>query len=120
MEGRQREFLGWTAPGANKFSVIPTFLSSLSPGKKFDFTTTLHGGRRNIVPIGMYEKVMPMDLMITPLLKALLMRDVELAEKLGCLELDEEDLALCTFVCPCKNNYGPCLRDVLTTIEKEG
>ena len=61
-----------------------------------------------------------MDLMATQLLKSLLVGDVETAERLGCLELDEEDLALCTFVCPGKNDYGPCLRDVLTTIEKEG
>ena len=26
--------------------------------------------------------------------------DVEQAEALGCMELDEDDLALCTFVCP--------------------
>ena len=119
-EGREREFLGWLSPGANKFSVINTYLSALVPGKKFAFTTTTHGSVRNIVPIGMYEKVMPMDLMPTQLLKSLLMRDVETAEALGCLELDEEDLSLCTFVCPGKNDYGPYLRDVLTTIEKEG
>jgi Na+-transporting NADH:ubiquinone oxidoreductase subunit A len=61
-----------------------------------------------------------MDLMPTHLLRALLMRDVETSEELGCLELDEEDLELCTFVDPGKNDFGPYLRDVLTTIEKEG
>ena len=68
----------------------------------------------------MYERVMPFDLMATPLLRALLMGDVERAETLGCLELDEEDLALCTFVCPGKNDYGTYLRDVLNIIEQEG
>ena len=119
-EDTQREFLGWLAPGANKFSVVRTHLGSLIPGKKFPLTTTTNGSVRNIVPIGMFEKVMPMDLMPTQLLKSLLMQDLETAERLGCLELDEEDLALCTFVCPGKNDYGPFLRDVLTTIEKEG
>jgi Na+-transporting NADH:ubiquinone oxidoreductase subunit A len=119
-EDTTREFLGWLAPGANKFSVVRTHLGSLIPGKKFPLTTTTNGSVRNIVPIGMFEKVMPLDLMPTQLLKSLLMRDLETAERLGCLELDEEDLALCTFVCPGKNDYGPCLRDVLTTIEKEG
>lgn len=119
-EGREREFLGWTAPGTDKFSVINTHVSRLLPGKRPTFTTSIHGSRRNIVPIGVFEKLMPMDLMPTQLLKSLLMRDVETAEKLGCLELDEEDLALCTFACPGKNEYGPCLRDVLTIIEKEG
>ena len=119
-EDRKRELLGWLSPGTEKYSVINTYLSRLMPGKKFALTTTTNGSVRNIVPIGVYEKVMAMDLMPTQLLKSLLMRDVETAEKLGCLELDEEDLALCTFVCPGKNDYGPYLRDVLTTIEKEG
>lgn len=119
-EGRQRELLGWLAPGADKYSVINAFVSALRPGKKFAFTTSTQGSRRAIVPIGMYEKVMPMDLEPTYLLKALLMHDIEKAEEYGCLELDEEDLALCTFVCPGKNDYGPYLREVLTTIEKEG
>ena len=78
------------------------------------------GPMRAIVPIGVFEKVMPLDLMPTPLLRALIMGDVDRAEELGCLELDEEDLALCTFVCPGKNEYGPHLRSVLSTIEKEG
>jgi Na+-transporting NADH:ubiquinone oxidoreductase subunit A len=118
-EGRQREFFGWTAPGANKFSVINTYVSALMPGKRYALTTAT-ASRRNIVPIGMFEKVMPWDLMPTQLLKSLLMCDIEVAEKLGCLELDEEDVAVCTFVCPGKNDYGPHLREVLTTIEKEG
>ena len=83
-------------------------------------TQTFPGSIRAIVPIGMYEKVMPMDIMPTFLLRSLLMRDAVRAEELGCLELDEEDLGLCTFVDPGKNDYGPYLRDVLTTIEKEG
>ena len=115
-----REFFGWLVPGANKYSVVRTHLGSLVPGKQFALTSNTHGSIRNIVPIGVFEKVMPFDLMPTQLLKSLLMRDVETAERLGCLELDEEDLALCTFVCPGKNDYPPFLRDVLTTIEKEG
>ena len=63
---------------------------------------------------------MPFDLEPTYLLKAILTHDVERAEQLGCLELDEEDLALCTFVCPGKHEFGPPLRTLLTTIEKEG
>lgn len=119
-EGRDREFFGWLAPGLNKFSTINIFLSRLLPGKKFAFTTSTHGSRRAIVPIGMYERVMPLDILPTFLLRALVMGDVEQAEELGCLELDEEDLALSTFVCPGKNDYGPYLRQVLTTIQNEG
>ncbi len=120
-EGREREFLGWLTPGKNRFSVINLYLSSLQRGRKrFAFTTSTNGSERAMVPIGMYEKVMPMDLMPTFLLRALIIGDVERAEKLGCLELDEEDLALCTFVCPGKYDYAPYLRQILTTIEEEG
>ncbi len=118
-EGREREFLGWMEPGTEKFSIINTFVSKLTPHKKFAFTTTTNGSHRAMVPIGVYEKVMPMDLMPTHLLRALIVGDVERAERLGCLELDEEDLALCTFVCPGKYEYGPYLRQVLTQIESE-
>lgn len=119
-EGREREFLGWLGPGTEKFSVINTFVSKLMPTKRFDFTTTTHGSHRAMVPIGMYEKVMPLDIMPTFLLRALAVGDVERAEALGALELDEEDLALCTFVDPGKTEYGPLLRGVLTTIQEEG
>ena len=119
-EGRARELLGWLAPGLGKFSASRTFLSRLMPGRRFAFNTSTNGSPRAIVPIGLYERVMPMDLLPTPLLRALIMQDVERAEELGCLELDEEDLALCTFVCPSKLDYGAALRAVLTTIESEG
>ena len=119
-EGNQREFLGWLAPGFDRFSVLPVFLSKLMPSKKFQFTTTTHGSPRAMVPIGMYEKVMPMDIMPTHLLRALCVGDVEWAEELGVLELDEEDLALCTFVDPGKQEFGEYLRSVLEKIQKEG
>ena len=119
-EGRQREFFGWLGAGFGKFSASRTFLSSLRPGHRFGFSTTTNGSLRAIVPIGLYEKVLPMDLLPTPLLRALVMQDVERAEELGCLELDEEDLALCTFVCPSKIDYGASLRRVLSTLEVEG
>ena len=119
-EGRQREFLGWQSLGRNKFSVKPIYLSAMKPNKKFYFTTTTHGSPRAMVPIGMYEKVMPLDILPTPLLRSLCVRDTESAQKLGALELDEEDLALCTFVDPGKMDYGPLLRENLTIIEQEG
>lgn len=119
-EGTKRRFLGWIIPWFDGFSVLNVFLSKLFPKKKFAFGTGVHGGRRAIVPIGAYERVMPMDIIATHLLRTLFSGNLERAEQLGCLELDEEDLALCTFVCPCKNNYGPVLRELLHRIEKEG
>jgi Na+-transporting NADH:ubiquinone oxidoreductase subunit A len=120
VEGREREFMGWAGPGATKFSVIPVFFSRLLRTTRFDLTTTTHGSPRAMVPIGLYERVMPMDLLPTFLLRSLIVGDIERAEELGCLELDEEDLALCTFVDPGKTDFGPILRLNLELIEKEG
>jgi len=118
-EGRERHFLGWTAPGPHRFSVLPTFVSSLLPKKRFRMNSSTQGSRRAMVPIGLYERVMPMDLMPTHLLRAISAGDIEWAEELGVLELDEEDLSLCTFVCPSKIDFGPALRRVLDALEKE-
>lgn len=118
---RRRPFLGWLGPGWGKFSIQPAFASALGgSGRRFDFTTSAAGDPRAIVPIGSYEKVMPLDLLATALLKAIVVGDTEHAQALGCLELEEEDLALCSFACPGKTDFGPHLRDVLERIEKEG
>ncbi len=119
-EDREREFLGWLGPGGDKFSLVRAFTSALTPGKKFAFTTTTNGSHRAIVPIGLYEKVFPFDILPAFLARSLVVGDIEQAEALGALELAEEDMALCSFVCPGKIDYGVHLRDVLTTIEKEG
>lgn len=121
VEGREREFLGWQKPGFDKFSIKKVFASSIfGRDQKFSFTTSTGGSRRSMVPIGMYEHVMPLDILPTFLLRALIVGDTEQATALGALELDEEDLALCTFVCPGKYDYGPILRDNLTSIERDG
>lgn len=73
-----------------------------------------------MVPIGMYEKVMPLDIQPTFLLRAIIVEDTERAKDLGCLELDEEDLGLCSFVCPGKYDYGSILRQNLIRIERDG
>ncbi len=119
-EGHERKFLGWLAPGFNRFSVKRTFASSFFGNKQLKFTTSKEGSDRAMVPVGSYEQVMPLDILPTYLLRALITNDSERAQALGCLELAEEDLALCTFVCPSKFEYGPILRNCLTQIEKEG
>ncbi|MFL0809083.1 MAG: Na(+)-translocating NADH-quinone reductase subunit A [Agarilytica sp.] len=119
-EGRERPFLHYVQPGFDRFSVLSIYISKLFGGKKYNFTTSTNGSERAMVPVGAYEKVMPLDILPTQLLRALIVGDTDTAQKLGCLELDEEDLGLCTFVCPGKYEYGPILRDNLTRIEKEG
>lgn len=119
-EGRERVFMGWLTPGWQAFSTLPIYLSRLFPSRRFDFTTSTNGSRRVIIAIGAFERVMPFDIEPSYLIRALAVGDVEEAEKLGALELDEEDLALCSFVCSSKNDYGPMLRRNLEIIEKEG
>ncbi len=119
-EGHDREFLGWLMPGAKKYSASRAYLSSLLRHGTFPLTTTANGSPRAMVPIGAFERVMPMDLLPTQLLRAIAVGDTDAAQQLGGLELEEEDLALCSFVCASKYDYGPLLRQVLTRIEKEG
>lgn len=119
-EQKERELMGWLSPGFNKFSVMNIYISKLFSGKFFNFTTTTNGSERAMVPVGAYEQVMPLDILPTQLLRSLIVGDTEQAQLLGCLELDEEDLALCTFVCPGKYEFGPILRENLARIEKEG
>ncbi|WP_346839899.1 Na(+)-translocating NADH-quinone reductase subunit A [Microbulbifer sp. SAOS-129_SWC] len=119
-EGRERPFLHYMRAGNKRFSILPIYLSRLFKNRRFNFTTSTNGSERALMPIGTYERVVPLDVLPTQLLRALIVGDTATAQKLGVLELDEEDLALCTFVCPGKYEYGPILRDNLTRIEKEG
>ena len=123
-EGNKREFLGWQMPGFDKFSVTRIYGGSWLKDKLFPLTTSSGGSKRAMVPVGAYERVMPLDMLPTQLLRALIVGaqtgETEPAQQLGALELDEEDLALCTFVCPGKYEYGSILRENLTLIEKEG
>jgi Na+-transporting NADH:ubiquinone oxidoreductase subunit A len=119
-EGRDRKFMGWLSLGLRKHSVMGIYLSSWFGSKPLAMSTNTNGSERAMVPVGAYEKVMPLDILPTQLLRALLVGDTETAQALGCLELDEDDLALCTYVCPGKYEFGGILRDNLTRIEKEG
>lgn len=123
-EGNAREFLGWQLPGPDKFSVTRVYVGSWLKNKLFPLTTSTGGSKRAIVPVGTYEKVMPLDILPTQLLRSIIVGaqsgETEDAMRLGVLELDEEDLSLCTYVCPGKYDYSSILRDNLTLIEKEG
>lgn len=120
-EATEREFFGWIKPvGKNKFSALNVFISKAIGKKNLNLTTSQNGSPRAMVPVGAFESVMPLDILPTQLLRALVVKDTDNAQALGCLELDEEDLALCSFVCSGKFDYGPVLRTNLTQIEKEG
>jgi Na+-transporting NADH:ubiquinone oxidoreductase subunit A len=121
-EGRQRELFGWIVAGKDKYSALNVYTSSVDrkTGRLFPLTTDKNGSNRAIVPVGIYENVMPMDILPTPLLKALVVGDSDQAQLLGCLELDDEDMSLLTFVDPGKHDFAPVLRANLNKIEKEG
>ena len=119
-EGRERPAFHFLSVGTNRFSKLPIYISKFFGNKKYNFTTTSNGSPRAMVPIGVYEEVMPQDYLPTQLLRALIVEDMISAVDLGVLELDEEDLALCTFVSPGKYEFGDILRDNLTRIELEG
>jgi len=113
-----RSFFNWAMPGKKSFSVKPIFVSTFTKDLKLPFNTALWGGRRAIYPLGTYDQVMPLDIIATSLLKAISTGDTEKSKDLGCLELIEDDMALCGFVCPGKNEFGGPLREVLTAIEQ--
>jgi len=118
-EAGDREMFGYIMPGTEKFSVTGTVLGAFRKAHRFAFSTSTNGSPRAMVPIGSYERVMPFDMLPTFLLRALIIRDDQRAAELGALELDEDDVALCTYVCPGKTEYGPLLRAALDRIEKE-
>ena len=117
-EGTERELLEFVMPGTKKFSLTRLYVATFLGKKQFDMTTA-RGSERSQIPLGTYEEVMPLDILPVQLLRALLVGDFEAAIELGCLELAEEDLSLCTFACPGKYEYGPYLRQMLTRVEEE-
>lgn len=116
-EGGQREFIGWLLPGLNKWSLSHTFLAFLMKKRKFEHTTSLHGGHRNFVMTDVYEKVFPFDIIPLSLLKACLIGDVEQMENLGIYEVDDEDFALCEVVCPAKMECQKIIREGLYKVK---
>ena len=118
-EGDETEFLGWILPGVHKFSASKTFFSWLWPSKKYNLDTNMHGEERAYVMTGEYEKVLPMDIYPTHLIKAIMIEDVELMENLGIYEVSPEDLALCEFVCTSKIEVQSIIRQGLDLVRKE-
>ena len=118
-EDKKQIPMGWIRPMGSKYAVQPVLGSAFSK-KIYALTSNLNGGRRAMVPTGTFEELMPQDYLPTQLLRAMLVMDTDQAQKLGALELDEEDLGLIGFACPAKYEYGLALRDSLSKIEKEG
>jgi Na+-transporting NADH:ubiquinone oxidoreductase subunit A len=119
-EGRSRRFLGWLGSASRRYSASGTLLKQTGHKRKYSFTTAQNGRFSGMLPVRVFDKVVPLDILPSSLFRALVVRDTDQAQALGCLELEEEDLALCSFVCPAKYDYGAILRLNLEQIEKEG
>lgn len=120
-EGHERRLFGWLNPFGERFSVTRAYVSAITARhRELDLNTSTNGSPRAMVPIGNYEKVMPLDIVATPLLRALVVRDTDTAQGLGALELIEEDVSLMSFVCVGKYDFGPHLRASLDLIERDG
>ena len=109
----------------NQVSVIPEdgarrLFGWLGKNRQHRWTTSQNGRFAGMIPLPVFEKLMPLDILPTTLFRALLVKDSDQAQALGCLELDEEDLALCAYMCPAKIDYGHALRINLDQIEREG
>ena len=118
-EGDQPELVGWIAPNFDKFSVSRTFLSFLMPGRKYRHNTNIRSGERPFVVTGLYEKVLPMDILPMQLLKAIMINDIDMMEKLGIYEVAPEDFALCEYVCPSKIEIQTIIREGLDSMIRE-
>jgi len=115
-----RRMFGWLSLGLNANSFWPMFLSRLTPGKKVAPTTDMNGEERAFVSTGEYEKLVPMDVLPVHLCKAILVDDIELMEQLGIYEVAPEDLALCSYICPSKIEFGDIIEKGIISMEKEG
>jgi Na+-transporting NADH:ubiquinone oxidoreductase subunit A len=119
-EERESKLFGWLGIVSRRYTASATFLKRTGHRRKISFTTARNGRYSAMIPVRVFDKVIPLDILPSSLFRALMVGDTEQAQALGCLELAEDDLALCSFVCPAKQDYGAVLRQNLELIEKEG
>lgn len=118
-EGDHFEFLGWALPGLKKFSFSHSFFSWIKPGAKYKLDTNYNGGERAYVMTGQFEKVFGWNILPLQLIKAIIIEDIDLMEKLGIYEVDEEDFALCEFIDTSKTEIQQIVRKGLNLMMKE-
>ena len=119
-DNQERHFLGWLLPGFNKFTLTNTFLSSLFKTNGSINHNMKNGSNRAIVPIGLWEKVLPMNILPNFLVRSILAADIEDMEKLGIYECDQEDFALCSLICQSKIEVSQIIQEGLDLMYEEG
>ena len=115
----KREFLGWGMPGFKKYSISNTFLSKFNKNKNANLSTKVNGSIRTIIPMGNWDKVMPMNILTEYLVKNILIGDIEMMEKLGIYECSPEDFSLCAFSCQSKIEVSKIIEEGLDLMELE-
>lgn len=110
---------GWAGAGLNKYSMSKAYFSWMMPKKKYKLDTNNNGEERALVVTGQYENVFPMDVLPQHLLKAIIIQDIELMENLGIYEVDEEDFALCEYICTSKTPVQEIVKNGLLLLERE-
>lgn len=118
-EGNKYEFFGWLIPSPKKHSFYHSALSWLTPNKEYRLNTNLNGGRRAFVMTGVLDKVFPMDILPIPLIKSIIIEDIDQMEQLGIYEVDEEDFALCEYISTSKIEMQDIVRNGLNMMRKE-
>lgn len=119
-EGDDYELFGWLLPLTPRPTISRTYPNFLFPSQKFRGNTNMHGEKRAFVVTNDYEAVMPMNIYVRALMKAIMVNDIERMEGLGIHELTEEDVALCEFACVSKMPLQTILRDGLNTMREQG
>jgi Na+-transporting NADH:ubiquinone oxidoreductase subunit A len=119
-DGGQSRLFGWFDPFCMSYSFAGLFRRRQAHKKLLPFSSSRMGRPTAMVPVDAFEHIIPMDILPVPLFRSLLIGDTDQAQALGCLELAAEDLALASFVCPGKIDYGTALRINLDRIEREG
>ena len=117
---KNREFLSWLMPGFNRYSLTNLFFSRLINNKKSKLSTKKNGSVRTIIPMGNWDKVMPMNILSEYLVKSILAKDIDMMEKLGIYECSPEDFALCSFICQSKVEVSKIIEEGLDIMEQEG
>ena len=120
-EGVDKELLGWARPlRCKQYSRDHSYFSWLTPWRKYEMDTNLHGGPRAfMMNDGYYSKVLPMDIYPVYLAKACLASDIDKMERFGIYEVLPEDLATCEFIDPSKNNIQDIIAQGIDLMLKE-
>ena len=115
-----RHFLGWLLPGFKKFTLTNTYVSKLLRTSDSIDHNMLNGSKRAIIPMGLWEKMLPMDLLPNFIIRSIISKDIEDMERLGIYECSSEDFALCALVCQSKIEVSQIIQDGLDLMYEEG